>query len=262
MRRWAIAGLVLLLCGMVTTASAKKKKDPQASRLFCQAQYAYVGTTDGDVMNPNVLPQDREAADALMNNLQAWKRYVIVYQPREADLVFVVRSGRLASLQGHVVAGGQYPNGRNPGPGMQDPSASQNPPGTRDPGAAGEYPQGPGIGVGAAAEAGPPNDLLQVYTNGDVTDNAHTMLWERSQADGLQGSQPLFEHLRDAVEKSCLDFEKSKSGHWAPGSPDRRSAREWFRRSAPDTVRDFSFAASSRRCCAGKPHRGAHRADP
>lgn len=217
MRRWAVVGLIVLSGMLVTTASAKKKKDAEASKIFCHAQYAYVETMDGDVMNPNVLPVDRDAANELMNNIQEWKRYSLVYQPNEADLVFVVRTGRLASAQGNAGVGGTIPSGRvqagrNPNAGQQNPPGSiQDPQGAQDPSQAGDYPAGRSYGAGA--EAGPPDDLLQVFTSGDVTDNNHTMLWERTQADGLQGSQPLFEHLRDAVEKGCLDSGKSQGGH-------------------------------------------------
>jgi hypothetical protein len=216
MRRWVVAGLVLLLCGMVTTASAKKKKDPPASKLFCHAQYAYVETVDGDVLNPNVLPEDREAANQLIDQIQTWKRYIIVYNPGEADLAFVVRTGRLASaqLRGNVGTGGPYPGGGGPGgasPGGRNPgAATQNP---QDPTGAGEYPQGRGVstGVGVGAEVGPPDDLLQVYTSGG-RDDPHMMLWERSQKDGLMRSQPLFQNLRDAVEETCRDMDDGKSG--------------------------------------------------
>ncbi|MFZ0629740.1 MAG: hypothetical protein WAM56_00515 [Acidobacteriaceae bacterium] len=211
MRKWAVVGLVLLLGGMVTVASAKKKKDPQASKLFCQARYAYVATVDGDVLSPDVLPEDREAAGELQDQLQTWKRYIVVYRPSEADLQFVVRTGRLASRQGQgsVAAGEPYPGGRvtlghNPGAGTQNPPDAQNS------GAAGGYPMGPA--VGGAAEVGPPDDLLQVYASGSGTD-AHTLLWEHTQHDGLQGSQPLFQHLRDAVETTCKDEQKDKNGH-------------------------------------------------
>lgn len=211
MRRYAAVGMVLLVGGMVTTASAKKKKDPVASKIFCQARYAYVRAVDGDVLNPNVLPEDREAASDLMHHLQDWKRYTMVYEPDQADLVFMVRTGRIASLrgQGSVAAGGPYPGGRvqigrNPGAGPQNPS------GTANPADAGDYPMGTGYGGGG--EVGPPNDLLQVYTSGSGN-GVHTMLWEHTQQDGLQGSQPLFQHLRDAVEKTCEDSGKDKSGH-------------------------------------------------
>jgi hypothetical protein len=214
MRRWVMVGLILLLGGMTTTASAKKKKDPQASKLFCQAQYAYIATVDGDVLNPNVLPEDREAANQLLEHIQEWKRYMVVYRPSEADLVFIVRTGRLASarVQGSVAAGRPPYSGGAVTVGRDPHTAMQNPSGMQDPGQAGDYPLGTGIGAGA--EAGPPDDLLEVYTSGSGT-GMHTTLWERTEHDGLQGSQPLFQHLRDAVQKTCKDKDpdKSKSGH-------------------------------------------------
>jgi hypothetical protein len=196
-----------------------EEKEGSASKLFCHAQYAYVETIDGDVLNPNVLPEDRDAANQLLDNIQGWKRYIVVYRPSQADLVFVVRTGRLASaqLKGSVAAAGPYPGGggpgvRNPGAGTQNPT--QGAPGTQDPGAAGQDPQARniGTGIGAGGEVGPPDDLLQVYTSGSGN-GVHTMLWEHSQADGLIGSQPLFQHLRDAVETTCKDSENGKSGH-------------------------------------------------
>ncbi|HUA97193.1 MAG TPA: hypothetical protein VMA34_02575 [Terracidiphilus sp.] len=212
-RRWVNAGMVLLLCCMVTTAWAKKKKDPPAPKLFCQAQYAYVKTIEGDVLNSDVLPQDRQAANQLVDNLQTWKRYTIVYQPNEADLVFVVRTGRVASARGQgTIAGGppyqggRVTIGRTPGAGAEGPAGMQDPSQQQS----GEYPQGAGVSTGA--ELGPPNDLLQVYSSSSDT-GAHTVVWERTERDGLQGSQPLFQKLRDAVQKSCQDPDKSKGGH-------------------------------------------------
>ena len=52
-------------------------------------------------MNPRVVPEDRKAVADLQYALQDWKRYIPAKR-REAELLFKIRKGSLASVQGRV----------------------------------------------------------------------------------------------------------------------------------------------------------------
>jgi hypothetical protein len=226
--------VLLLVGGLAVPVYAKKKKDAPLPQLFCQAQFAYVQTVDGDVMNPNILPEDRDAANALYERLQDWKRYTLVMNRRDADLVFVVRTGRVASgmsnnpypTQGPNVPGAdpqaRVPIGGNPGRG-QNPGSGPYPGGQGGPGggpgSGGPGMGGPGMGPdangqygtgmspvdtrGMGGEVGPPNDLLAIYMK-PGEESLHAPLWQHSEKDGLQGPMPLFQKIRDAVDTACV----------------------------------------------------------
>jgi hypothetical protein len=70
--------------------------------MMCPARYAHVEATDGDSFNPRVLPDDRRAIADVQHALLDWKRYILTAKRREAELVFVVRKGDLASVQGGI----------------------------------------------------------------------------------------------------------------------------------------------------------------
>jgi hypothetical protein len=236
--RMAIRGLVVLLVmgGAVTAAPAKNKKDAQLPPLFCQARNVFVQTANGDPQGPGVAPGDRAAALALIAQLQNWKRYVIVTDPQQADLVWVVRAGRAAA----PAAGNSGNNGANSGVGSQDASgmgADPNGPGTSRGGQSGLNgpggPGGPGAqgglggpggagsmnpgspgdsmnqgasdnrGAGPAANNGSADDILAVFQrpNGGPLSSP---LWQKNLRGGLESPKmPLFEQIRNAVETTC-----------------------------------------------------------
>lgn len=204
---------VLLMAGaMAGSACAKSKKDAPLPQFFCQAQSVYVTTVDGGPANPNILPEDRTAAVGLFDNLQDWRHYTLVNERHQADLVWVVRTGRVVSGVGGTNAGGvgsgdssvRVPigagQGRSPGAAGQSGGGMGQDPGGMDgpPGMGGS--QGGSHG-GMGGELGPPDDLLWIYMkNGEGRD---TLIWKRSMDDGLRGSMPLFQQIRAAVEAAC-----------------------------------------------------------
>jgi hypothetical protein len=221
-----IGGLVLLLVmsGAVAMAPAKNKKDAQLPQLFCQARYVYVQTVSGDPLRPEVVPEDRAAANALIAQLQGWKRYTVVTEPQQADLVWVVRTGRAATL-GAGKNGGMGPNGgaanqdvtgmgANPGgPGMsRGGPGGMNGPGGQG-GLSGPGGMSPGDSMGAGANGnrdaagstvGLPDDILAIYQrpNGEPLSSP---LWQRNQHNGLESPKmPLFEQIRTAVDAACI----------------------------------------------------------
>jgi hypothetical protein len=56
------------------------------------ARYVYVTSYDGDQFNPNVLPEDRQAIATVQNAMEKWGKFIIVYQPHQADIVMMVMS--------------------------------------------------------------------------------------------------------------------------------------------------------------------------
>jgi hypothetical protein len=151
--------------------SNKKHTLPAA---FSNARYAWVESMEGDINKPGVVPEDRQAISDVEDALRDWNRYALTANRSEADLVFIIRKGRLAS--GKV------------GVGLGNPPLAPDP-GQRAPNGTG----GTGIGGIAGGEVGPPDDLLEVRAlNSDGT--LGIMLWERSLSDGLDAPQVALVH--------------------------------------------------------------------
>jgi hypothetical protein len=88
-----IVAIVLL---MAAVAFAETKKAPQIVPAFpgtlVNARYVYVASYDGDQFNPRLLPEDRRAIGTVQDALQKWGKFIIVYEPRQADIVMLVMS--------------------------------------------------------------------------------------------------------------------------------------------------------------------------
>jgi hypothetical protein len=209
-RSMRIRGLVVLVLmgGAVATAPAKNKKDTPLPQLFCQAHSVYVQTVNGDPLRPEAVPEDRTAANALIAQLQSWKRYQVVTEPQQADLVWVVRTGRVVTL-GAANNGGvaQDPSGMIANPG--GPNMSRGGQG----GLSGQGGMSPGDSMSAGAggnrgnagsTAESPDDILAIYQrpNGEPLTSP---LWQKTQHNGLQSPKmPLFEQIRTAVDAGCV----------------------------------------------------------
>jgi hypothetical protein len=181
---------LLLLLLFFPGPAQSKKKDPDIPALFRQARYVYVEAVDGDEFNPRLYPEDRQAIADVRRALQTWNRYVLTVQRQDADLVFVVRKGRLvaAKVFGDVHVGSRTPVAQTPdqGPNRDDPA---------------RYPNS-GTEVGASGEVGSPDDLLFVDT---VRSDGRrgTRIWMQSRTDGLDTPEmPLFKQIKDAVDKA------------------------------------------------------------
>jgi hypothetical protein len=172
--------LVLLLVATAAQAplSAKNKK-PSVPEVFGSARTVYVESVNGQQFDRDLDPEDREAIADVQDALQAWKRYRLVTQREEADLVFVVRKGFVHPSE---MGSGDTPGGWNPGRGI---------PGD-------DRPVQPLPGDEGRASA----DLLkvcQVNADGKLTNP----LWVRTLAEGLNPPQVLlFRQFRDEVDKA------------------------------------------------------------
>jgi len=171
--------LLLLLLPAAPSLQGKAKKPDVLPAVFNQAQYVYVQAVDGDEFDPRLYPEDRQAIANVESALRDWKRYTLTLRREDADLIIVIRKGRLAEAN----------------VGVRVSAGSQRAPASQTPGSSGS-----GVGVGAGGEAGPPDDLFEVYMP-NPSGIVGAPLWMRMLADGLNGSKPpLFEQLKKAVE--------------------------------------------------------------
>ncbi len=172
--------LLMLLASLAfPLAQAKPKKANVPPAIFGQAKYVYVETPDGDAFTPGLLPEDRQAIFDVEKAIQSWNRYQLTPGRGQAELIFVVRTGRVASATVHA---GLSTSNRAPNSGV-GPGAN---------------PQGSSAGGGV--EVGPPDDLLWVYMrNADGTLSAP--IWTKSEPEGLRShSVPLLEEVRNEVD--------------------------------------------------------------
>src|SRR3954447_333613 len=84
----AAPAIVGLLAVNLAHAKPKKADVPAA---FQNARYVYVQAEDGDILNPRLLPEDRQSISDVEDKVREWHRYAITINRSEADLVFVVR---------------------------------------------------------------------------------------------------------------------------------------------------------------------------
>ena len=121
--------------------------------------------------------------------LQTWNRYALTIRRQDADLVFVVRKGRLAAAK---VFAGVHIGSRTSV--SQTPDQDPN----RDPA---RYPNS-GAEVGASGEVGSPDDFLIVEAV-NPEGGRGPRIWMQSRTDGLNTPEmPLFKQIKDAVDKA------------------------------------------------------------
>ena len=184
-----LAGILAISLLALTVAQSKPKK-PDVPAVFADARYVYVQAEEGDALRPSLYSEDRQAIYDVQDSLRAWNRYLVVFDRDQADLIFIVRKGRLAAAQIH----GGISAGSRPQP-NQSPNA--NPGSSPNPGVG--QPRGTEVGVGA--EVGPPDDFLRVFiqAEGKLT----SVVWSREMEDGLNApSVQLVKELKAAVERA------------------------------------------------------------
>jgi len=185
MKPLTVLVLLVALAAVSLPAQKHSKKNSAPSAAFNNAHYIYVRAEDGDITRPNLFPEDRQAIGNVMDGIRDWKRYVLVTTPGDADLIFVVRKGRLAAVQGTagVSVGSSVPR---TSAGSRDPSSAQD----------------PGTDIGAQAEVGPPDDMLSVYLRNPEGQRG-ARIWIGRQDDGLNAPDvPLLHQLRAAVDQA------------------------------------------------------------
>jgi hypothetical protein len=164
----ALAVLVLLGSGLFAGGTIVPAQ-------ITQARYIALGYDTGDsflseeeaIAQPDkILPADLQALKALRDQLESWDKYVITLHPREAELVFAVRSGRRAVISAGIPLRGS-------------PAASAGP---------GQSSYG-----GQISSSG---DMLTVYD----ARSTRSILWRERQAAGFPSQ--LFDRFKADVERS------------------------------------------------------------
>ncbi len=186
---------LFLLLPAFATMQAKTKEPYKLPAAFNMAQFVWVEAVDGQEFNPRLIPEDRQAIGDVYKALYDWKRYIVVASRDQADLTFVVRTGRLAEAGVGVQAGNGpvvAPGGRAGGPvPVRGPM--------------------PGNGVTVEGQVGSPDDLLEVYQR-NPNDTHGMLLWKRTEADGLDHPDvPLFKQLKSEIEHDYPVQTASKS---------------------------------------------------
>lgn len=92
---------------LVFALAVKAEDKDTIPAVIKNATFVYVTAYSGDVSSPDVMPDDRHAVQNVQGAIEKWGRYKLVYKRGEADLVLVVRTGRLAEVKGGVQVGTQ-----------------------------------------------------------------------------------------------------------------------------------------------------------
>lgn len=65
---------------------------PPLPKTLNNGRFVYVIACDGDQFNHDLLPEDRQAIAAVQDAIQKSGKFILVYQPGEADIVLMVQS--------------------------------------------------------------------------------------------------------------------------------------------------------------------------
>jgi len=175
-------GSVVIPALAAITIAGALQLDAGPSARLAHARYLAIGYNVGtgivgelDV-NPDVLPEEREAARRIHDSINSWGRYVVVDRATRADVLLTLRKGRLGSAGGRVGTGG--------------PGAAPGAPSAKAP----QRPNDPLVGSQFTST----DDLMEAFDpdNGDL-------LWRATRANGLTGEVPaLLEAFRSEVAKA------------------------------------------------------------
>jgi len=81
---------VLLLS--LATATLWAQPSPAVLGILRNAKYVYVTSYDGNEFNPSLLPEDRDAIITVQDAMKKSGKYVVVYEPYQADMILRVMS--------------------------------------------------------------------------------------------------------------------------------------------------------------------------
>src|ERR1700688_3662544 len=113
----SVALVVLLLAANLAVASPRPKASVQQNGpafpgTLVNARYVYVTSYDGEQFDPSLLPEDRKAIGTVQDAMQKWGKFIVVYEPGQADIVLMVMSRPsedvLAVYDAHGWPGDQY----------------------------------------------------------------------------------------------------------------------------------------------------------
>jgi hypothetical protein len=103
---------VVALLALLSLAALAEKPQAQAWNalgVMRNARYVYVTSYDGPQFSTNLLPDDRAAISAVQSALED-RGYIVVYNPREADMILAVQARPSSDLLA-VYEGGRFRTG-------------------------------------------------------------------------------------------------------------------------------------------------------
>jgi len=94
-------GAVIALVLLATTLALAAPKPPKVSSApnipafpgtLVNARFVYVTSYDGSQFSPNLFPEDRQAIATVQDAMQKWGKFILVYEPHQADIILMVMS--------------------------------------------------------------------------------------------------------------------------------------------------------------------------
>jgi hypothetical protein len=158
---------IFVMCFAASIAVGKDKNS--FPKQIVAAKYVMVTSYFGDnVADARIPPMDRQAVIDVQDAVREWGRYTLVYERKAADLILLVRKGRIVNTT----------NGVGIQAGSNMPTA---------------------IGPIYGADAGDPDDMIAIYNASLGTDTAP--IWRERMSDGLDKPEmKLIRELRKKVE--------------------------------------------------------------
>jgi hypothetical protein len=95
------SAVIFAIVLLATTLAVAAPKAPKVNALqnvpafpgtLVNARFIYVTSYDGDQFNPNLYPEDRQAISTVQDAIQKWGKFILVYEPHQADIVLMVMS--------------------------------------------------------------------------------------------------------------------------------------------------------------------------
>lgn len=93
-RLFAMCGLAAMLALVAASGFAQSKAEKSAAPfpgIFKNARYVYVMAMDGPEFSADLYPEDREAISEVQNAIREWGKYIVVYEPGQADMIIRVQ---------------------------------------------------------------------------------------------------------------------------------------------------------------------------
>jgi hypothetical protein len=93
-KQWTVGMAFALLATTLAFAAPKPPKEsiPPFPGTLMNARYVYVTSYDGGQFDPDLLPEDRQAISTVQDAMQKWEKFIVVYEPGQADIVLMVTS--------------------------------------------------------------------------------------------------------------------------------------------------------------------------
>src|SRR5262249_8448972 len=88
----AVIAMTYLVAISATAAPKPIVKAPAFPATLANARFVYVDSYDGDQFDPDLLPQDRDAINAVEDSIHNWGKLILVYEPSQADIIILVTS--------------------------------------------------------------------------------------------------------------------------------------------------------------------------